>query len=306
MEPVKMPEISSLGYVVLNVSDLAEWENFAVNLLGFMPADKSSHRLALRMDEYAQRLILNRSDEDDLAAAGWQLDTPHDLGGYAQQLREGGVEVTEFDDDMKRDRRVEAGFYCSDPNGVQHEFFFGPAYSPSDKPFHSSVMVGNGFVTGRQGMGHVLTIAQDYQKTVDFYVDVLGFRISDYIRDSETLPGVELDATFLHTHTGRHHSLATAHIPAPKKMHHLMVETQDLNDIGQAYDRCIEAGYDMFSGIGHHPNDKVISFYVQSPSGFGLEFGHGSVIIDDGSWEVKNYQQMSTWGHKPQSGKALL
>ncbi|MAA73362.1 MAG: hypothetical protein CMN28_01475 [Salinisphaeraceae bacterium] len=175
-----------------------------------------------------------------------------------------------------------------------------------ERPFHSSVMVGNGFITGRQGMGHVLTIAKDYQKTVDFYTDVLGFRISDYIRDSETLPGVELDATFLHTHTGRHHSLATAHIPAPKKMHHFMVEAQDLNDVGQAYDRCIEAGYDMFSGIGHHPNDKVISFYVQSPSGFGLEFGHGSVVIDDDTWEVKNYQQMSDWGHKPQSGKQLL
>jgi 2,3-dihydroxybiphenyl 1,2-dioxygenase len=158
-------------------------------------------------------------------------------------------------------------------------------------------MRGKGFVTGRQGLGHILPIARDYDQTVRFYTEGLGFLISDYIRDSETIPGVAFDATFFHTRTGRHHSLATAYAPVSQCLNHIMLEVADLNDVGLAYDRCVKAGLRMSMGIGHHPNDQVMSFYVQSPSGFSVEYGHGSIVIDDSTWEVKNYSQMSDWGH---------
>ena len=56
-----------------------------------------------------------------------------------------------------------------------------------------------------------------------------GFQISDYLRDSETIPGLSFDATFFHTRTGRHYSLATAHVEASQCLNHLMAEVADLN-----------------------------------------------------------------------------
>lgn len=292
-----MSTISSLGYVVLNVSDLKAWEHFATSILGLMVGKRGDRFLGLRMDEYSQRILLQQGESDDITVAGWQFDTAKDLNDFVTKLKVDGVEVHKGSADEATARCVERLFSCDDPIGFKHEFFYGPTHAPISQPFRSAVMQGSGFVTGRQGLGHILPFSSNYEKTVSFYTDVLGFRISDYIRDSETLPGFAVDATFFHTRTGRHHSLATVAAPSVKCLNHVMIEVADLNDVGLAYDRCLKAGLPITMAIGHHPNDKVISFYVESPSGFSVEYGHGSIIIDDATWEVKNYSQMSDWGH---------
>lgn len=292
-----MAEISNLGYVVLNVSDLAAWRHFACDIIGMMAGPDTPGRLALRMDDHAYRLLLLEEGSDDIAVAGWQFDTGADLAEFVENVRRNGVAVREGGAALAAERGVEALFVCDDPSGFQHEFFYGATHAPISRPFRSPVMRGAGFVTGRQGLGHILPYAKDYQQSIDFYTRVLGLRVSDYIRDTETLPGISVDATFFHTRTGRHHSLASAFAPSEKCLNHIMVEVQDLNDVGLAYDRCVKAGLEINMGIGHHPNDQVISFYVRSPSGFAFEVGYGSIVIDDATWEVKNYSQMSDWGH---------
>lgn len=82
-----------------------------------------------------------------------------------------------------------------------------------------------------------------------------------------------------------------------------MLEAQEMDDVGLAYDRCVNAGLTIFSGLGHHPNDGMFSFYVQTPSGLGFELGWGGVVINDQGREIKRYSQLSDWGHKPLSAK---
>jgi hypothetical protein len=77
-----------------------------------------------------------------------------------------------------------------------------------------------------------------------------------------------------------------------------MVEVQDMDDVGLAYDRCVKAGYPMALELGHHPNDRMFSFYVRTPSGFAMEFGWGGIVVDDATWQVITYDKMSDWGHK--------
>jgi 2,3-dihydroxybiphenyl 1,2-dioxygenase len=249
------------------------------------------------MDENAQRIQLEKSDDDDLLAAGWQLDTEEHLEEYVQQLRAAGVDVGNGSTELAQRRRVEKLYTCRDPNGYTHEFYFGPVIEPMSNPFRSQVLVGPGFETGTLGIGHILTVARDYKQSVDFYKNVLGLKISDYIRQ-EMEPGVVVDATFMHAATGRHHSLATAQIPSPKRLNHLMVQVRDMNDVGMAFDRCTKAGVPIYLTLGHHPNDQMFSFYMQTPSGFALEIGSGGIVIDDDSWTIVNYSQLSNWGHK--------
>jgi catechol 2,3-dioxygenase-like lactoylglutathione lyase family enzyme len=151
----------------------------------------------------------------------------------------------------------------------------------------------------------VLPVARDpgAQRSVHFYKDVLGLKVSDYI-GQEMAPGMVVEATFFHAATGRHHSLATAHAPSPKRIHYIMLEVEQMNDVGLTYDRCVAAGVPIFSGLGRHPNDRMFSFYAQTPSGFGLKFGWGGLVIDDANWEIKRYSQLSDWGHKPPAASA--
>jgi hypothetical protein len=83
-----------------------------------------------------------------------------------------------------------------------------------------------------------------------------------------------------------------------KRIHHIMVECADHNDVGLAYDRCQRAGVPIMMELGHHPNDKMFSFYMISPSGFAIEYGAGGIVVDDATWTVKHYTELSDWGHK--------
>ncbi len=290
-----MSSISQLGYVVFGVSDLSRWEDFSEKILGFKARKEESNGLSLRMDDYQQRILLEHGDDDDLRAAGWQFSTIEELMEFIAGLKLKGIDVKEADPEQASTRKVESLFHCEDPNGFRHEFYFGPALS--SEPFKSSVLKGSGFKTGLLGIGHLLVRSKEYKESVSFYKKVLGLRVSDHIRE-EIAPGLVADATFFHTKTGRHHSLATGAVPGDRKLNHFMVEVSDMNDVGLAYDRCVKAGYPIAKELGHHPNDQMFSFYVTSPSGFAIEYGWGGVVIDDQKWQVATYDRLSDWGHK--------
>ena len=65
-------------------------------------------------------------------------------------------------------------------------------------------------------------------------------------------------------------------------LHHLMVELFSLDDVGQGYDIALGEPERIATTLGRHPNDCVTSFYLQSPSGFMLEYGWGGKEVDAG------------------------
>ena len=81
-----------------------------------------------------------------------------------------------------------------------------------------------------------------------------------------------------------------------------MVQVEDMNDVGLAWQRCKAAGVPFLMDLGHHPNDQMFSFYVVTPGGFGPEVGWGGIVIDDDDWEVRSYSQLSDWGHEHREG----
>jgi 2,3-dihydroxybiphenyl 1,2-dioxygenase len=194
-------------------------------------------------------------------------------------------------------RGVAAGMATSGPCGNQLEFFHGLARA--DAPFAPGRPI-SGFRTGRLGMGHAVLNVQRIEDVLPFYRDVLGFRLSDYV----TKP---FKAYFLHVNP-RHHSLALIENPRPG-LHHLMVEVQGIDDMGQAYDLAqLEPGR-VATTMGRHTNDHMVSFYVRTPSGFMIEYGWGGRDIDPQNWQaVEMHSGPSLWGHErdflPEDAKA--
>jgi 2,3-dihydroxybiphenyl 1,2-dioxygenase len=292
-----MSVVSNLGYVVFGVSELQRWESFAVDVLGMQLASRSTGALAFRMDDYCQRLVLETNPIDDIVAAGWEFESETKLAAFVDQSQAKGVILEPMTSELARRRKVEGGYSCSDPvMPYVHEFYFCPEMPPLNSPFVSKHLKSS-FVTGPLGVGHILPVTRDLTKSMNFLVDVLGLRVSDYIRE-EVGPGFVIDATFLHTKTGRHHSIGIAQAELPKILNHFMVQVADMDDVGLAYDRAVRAGCHFALEIGHHPNDQMTSFYVRSPSGFNIEYGFGGIVIDDATWKVRRYSQLSDWGHR--------
>ncbi len=292
-----MAGLKNLSYAVLSVSDFSAWRAFARDVVGMQVAEQDSKTLALRMDEHAYRLLLEKGHDDDIVGAGWEIGSDEALEQYAMRLKAAGALVRRADENLAASRGVAALYFCDDPNGLRHEFFGSRKPLEPDQAFKSDILRGPGFKTGPLGLGHILPVARNYQESIAFYRDALGMRYSDRIIQ-EIAPGVHADATFFHTQTGRHHSLATGQFPSPKRLNHLMLEYQDMNDVGAAYDRAVAAGVPIILELGHHPNDGMFSFYMRAPSGFGFELGWGGIVIDDAKWTPVTYNRMSDWGHK--------
>ncbi|MET8468632.1 VOC family protein [Streptomyces sp. NPDC006422] len=291
-----MSGVTELGYVVYEVSSLTDWEHFGVELLGMQLGERTPDHLTLRTDEKAHRWIVTEGPADDLVASGYEVADPAALDALVATVRAAGIEVTEGDAALAAARKVDRIFLTTDPMGNRVELVTGLA--DADTPFESAKLLG-GFVTGAGGAGHQVLMAHGVPRDtyLAFYIDVLGFKVSDIIVE-ELAPGVVADLIFLHCN-GRHHTVAFGDMPSPKATHHFMVEVADIRDVGAAYDRCMDAKQPFEMTLGMHPNDHMFSFYVFTPSGFSIEYGWGGLIIDDATWEVRTLDKLHSWGHRP-------
>jgi len=291
-EAKQMSAVKQLGYLVFEVSDLAAWEDFGTKVLGLQVVDaRGEARFSLRMDGYQQRFFIEQGPADDLAAIGWEVEGPAELEAFARRLERAGHEVTNGTADQAARRNVAALIRVSDPAGNPNEIFYGP--KKMGEPFVSDV-VRSGFVADDQGFGHVVVAAKDQDEHEAFYAAMFGLKVSDYIRCEYF--GYKIDVTFMHANA-RHHSLAFGG-GQHKRIHHFMVQTKSMDDVGACYDRFLVSGGMLHQTLGRHPNDKMISFYGYTPSGFHFEFGTGAIEIDD-AWEATTHGKVSEWGHHP-------
>ena len=289
-----MSKVASLGYLIFEVSDIPAWKEFAGNVLGLMVTENGPEgTLTLRMDGQAQRFGLEPGSADDLIYAGFEVNDQATLEGLTNGLAAAGFEVVKCDSATAAARGVEILCRTQDPNGLGIELFCHPIQG--EEAFVSELVPG-GFVTGDEGLGHVVVNAQDHAQTEHFYRELLGMKMSDRVV-MKIGPDASMDTDFYHTNS-RHHSLAFAASGMPKKMHHFMIEACDMDAVGRAYDRVQDAGVRVMSTLGRHTNDKMFSFYARSPSRFEVEFGWGGIKVDDANWQVAHYDRGSIWGHQ--------
>jgi 2,3-dihydroxybiphenyl 1,2-dioxygenase len=285
-----MGTAAKLGYLGFEVSDLGAWRRFARELLGLaMGPPRPDGSLPLRMDDYAHRFLLHEGTADDIAYIGWEFADRAAIEAIAKRLKQAGIAVHSGTTAETAARGVDGLLRFEDPNGIRTEVFHGPTMA--SEPFVSDRMRSR-FLTGDQGMGHVLVNARSAAETERFYRDILDFSLTDYV-DIHAVRAV-----FLHVNP-RHHSLAFAELPIKKRLHHVMLEVASIDDVGAAFDRCQELGVPLQRTIGRHQNDRMVSFYGYTPSGFCFEIGWGGRVVDDRNWEVKVYPGASDWGHRP-------
>jgi 3,4-dihydroxy-9,10-secoandrosta-1,3,5(10)-triene-9,17-dione 4,5-dioxygenase len=145
----------------------------------------------------------------------------------------------------------------------------------------------------------VLPVTDDVE-ALRFYTEALGFRL----RDSMSMPGefVGKEAgskvwlRFLGVNP-RHHSLAFLPMPKPSKCVHVMLEVEELDDVGRALERVRKHKAPLSATLGRHMNDEMVSFYVRSPGGFDIEFGCEGLTVDDHRWVARESTAVSYWGH---------
>lgn len=292
----------SLGYMVVESRKLPEWQRFAGEGLGVHTDMRSDGVLALRIDPHQRRIVLRDGAAEDVVAIGWQLHDEAALQLMLRRLREARIAVHEVHGEEASQRGVERFWAFVGPKRVGYELFTRPLLA-SD----ALNMKARGFVTGDMGLGHFAMTTREPEATLRFFQTLFDARVSDTIEDR--LNGVTLELTFMRIN-GRHHSIALAATrgrrmnPLRTAIHHMNLQAASLEDVTEAYRRLRAMGAPIANAIGQHPNDKELSFYVETPSGFEIEFGWNPVIVDaaaEAGWQPAHYHGISLWGHFPES-----
>lgn len=295
-------KVAALGYIGVTAPDLDEWRSFATNVLGAAIAPASNdERLLLRIDERAWRIcvvpsaVAPQPGAGGVAFCGWEVASPTQLERIAADLDAAGITYSE-DSGLAIERGVNGLLVCKDPSDIQVEFFCGA--DVSRHPFSSPT--GARFVTsnksdGDLGLGHAMFWFEDQDEAKHFYMDILGFRLSDTMAFG---PDRTRAATFAHVNP-RHHSIVIAGKGGPPgTLNHLMLEVEDLDTVGFALDRATAAGVEIVAKLGKHTNDHMTSIYVRTPSGFDIEYGFNGRLIDASTWTTTHYDTDSFWGHQ--------
>jgi 3,4-dihydroxy-9,10-secoandrosta-1,3,5(10)-triene-9,17-dione 4,5-dioxygenase len=290
--------IRSLGYLRIEATDMAAWREYGLKVLGMIEG-KGGHpdALYLRMDDFPARLVIVPGERDRLAASGWEAANAEGLADIRARLERAGVAYKEGSAAERADRRVDELIQFDDPSGNTLEVFHGAALE------HRRVVspYGHRFVTGEQGLGHVVLSTHDDEAALRFYRDVLGFRLRDSMRLPPQLVGRPADGPpawlrFFGCNP-RHHSLAFLPMPTPSGIVHLMVEVESTDDVGLALDRARRRKVPMSATLGRHVNDLMLSFYMKTPGGFDVEFGTEGRQVDDEAWIARETTAVSLWGH---------
>ncbi|MCU1502697.1 MAG: Glyoxalase/bleomycin resistance protein/dioxygenase [Ilumatobacteraceae bacterium] len=285
--------VVGLGYLIVNTTDVEAWREYACDVFGLQGVELGPDRLLLRMDDKSYRLDVRKSEVNGFQAVGWEVSSAADLEALAGTLEADGIAVTREGVEAAQDRQVSGLVRFSDPDGQVVELFYG---LKKDKNRFVSP-TGARFSTGTNGLGHVFQLVADEEAFRHLYLDLLGFRLSDYI---DFAPG--FTGTFTHCNP-RHHSFAYAAAPPPARgINHIMFEVEELDSVGRAYDCVLGGKAVLTSSFGKHSNDEMLSFYSQTPSGFALEYGTAGVLIDDATWTPARYDVPSYWGHSRSGG----
>lgn len=282
--------ITSLAYLGVNSPRSEEWRRFGTGFLGAeLAEDGPDGSVRLRVDDASWRIQIHPAEEDSVAYFGWAVDHEEDLDVVVERLAAAGVTAERGSAELADSRAVNQLVTFTDPWGFPHEVSWGQHLHPST--FRPGRAI-SGFVTGTQGLGHVLLMMPDIEEGHRFFHDVLGFKLSDKI----IVPG-SLNARFYHVNE-RHHTLALGQCPPGVAVfNHLMLQMKSIDDVGSAYDMLDEYDVPITLSLGRHTNDKTFSFYCATPSLFNVEIGYDGIEVN-AEWVPYTYGATAIWGHK--------
>ena len=289
-----MIDIRGLSYFVAESTDPVQWQRYAQDVLGMMVSEAPAGGMYVKMDERPFRMLVVPGGESRYLASGWELANERAFNAAMETLDQADVSWRLGTAEQCDQRGVQALLHVTDPSGNHHELSWG--HRSDCQPFVSPQGV-PGFITGDIGLGHTVLPAPNFDATLAFAKEVLGFELSDIFnfRPDPSAPPIRIH--FLHCKNSRHHSLALAEYPVPSGCVHVMVEVESMTEVGRAYDRSIAHNVPQSATLGQHLNDRMTSFYMKTPSGFDLEYGYGGLLVDWQEHSAFEFTRVSLWGH---------
>jgi catechol 2,3-dioxygenase-like lactoylglutathione lyase family enzyme len=262
--------VTSLRYVAVAVPDFAAQQSFLKGVWGlrdvasdgdlaYFTAESSAEPFIYRLRKAAERRL-------DLVALG--VDDAASVDAFAQRLASQGVKL------ISEPRRQAGpgggyGFRFFDIDGRTLEI-------SSDVVARQTRELARGEAIPAT-LSHVVLHSADINKTVKFYEEKLGFRVSDWLGGF---------MCFLRCNE-LHHTIAF--LAGPPSLNHVAFEMRDINEMMRGAGRLLKSKLPLAWGPGRHvAGDNAFCYFVD-PSGNVLEYTAEVERVDDASWKATVY-----------------
>ncbi len=135
-------------------------------------------------------------------------------------------------------------------------------------------------------LGHVVIFTNDWEETERFYVEVLGFRVTDRVKGR---------LSFLAPGPGDHHALGLAN-STHRAFQHASFEMTGIDDIAFGAQRMFDRGYQKGFGPGRHAVASNLFHYFYDPWGSLTEYYSDMDMITD-DWQPRDWETLPIiWG----------
>jgi 2,3-dihydroxy-p-cumate/2,3-dihydroxybenzoate 3,4-dioxygenase len=254
-----MPRYSKLGYVALNVSDMARSRAFYEQQLGLQPSGVGVGGEAFfRCGFEHHTVVLYQGAEPGLKRVGLALQDDAALDDAVSHFSGHGIEPVAVAPEECAALHQGRSFRLNEPfTGTSYELY--ATMREFSDPFQPRL-------AKIQRIGHVVLKVPDLPGAVDFYTRVMGFRVSDAIDGA---------AVFMRCHPSPyHHGVALVQAKAPQ-LHHVNFMVSEIDDVGRAIARFGKTGVPVVYGPGRHPPSGSVFLYFLEPDGLTLEYSYG-------------------------------
>jgi catechol 2,3-dioxygenase-like lactoylglutathione lyase family enzyme len=279
-----MNAIVALTGLELECTDLKKSADWYVELFGLQINSSGNGQAGLKGGGHlAEQLTLKEGEYNQLTGLVFEVDPSEDLQRFARSLGDNGVRSSPVS---------EASLEIQDPDGTVVTFAKTANWRQEDtvarfnRPLH---------------MSHVVLNSPDPERLVRFYVNVLGFHVSDkYERGLLTL---------LRCEQPQHHCIGIA--PAAYSgLNHFAMECGSIDAVMNGIGRMKRAGIEPLWGPGRHGPGGNVFCYFEDPNGLVAEFTCELLAIPANErWEPKEWartpENANVWGTGGASPRAM-
>lgn len=281
-------DVAQLAHVEMYTPKIDDSLRFFTDLIGLQETGRDGSSVYLRAyeDFYHHTLKLTEAPEAGLGHVAWRTSSPQALARRVEAIEQSGLGKGWIDGDQGHG----AAYQFQTPDGHPMEILWDVEYHACPAEEHSRL--GNrpsrrplaGVPVRR--LDHINVLASDVDKTREFLMDQLGFRLRECVVEEDdsaaacwlsVSPLVHEIAVMRDAHAARgrlHHVCYWYGIP------------QHLNDIADIIAEFTEYGVTIEAGPAKHGVSQALFMYVFEPGGNRVElFGDAGYLIFDPAWE---------------------
>ena len=281
-----MIQVRKIAHATYEMPDVEKQVAYYTDILGLtlVAKDKAAAYLASTVDHHS--IVLKNGAQAQCVRLGFQIAPDADLGEFEKQVNAKGVKTARKQDP---EPSIAEMVTFEDPKGTVMEVFKRGEFAEQRFP-------NTGIVPHK--LGHVAFHVTDVKGVTNFYCDVLGFRVSDWMGDF-----------FSFLRCGPDHHTINLVETGSNKHFHTAFELRDWAHMQTAADFLSKNGYKIIWGPGRHGIGHNLFTYHRAPNGLITElFAELDQMKDEllgyfdpRPWHRDNPQRPKTWPKTPEA-----